>query len=545
MPLWVKQLIRPLIPNRIMARYRLHQHSRQAQSNVDVLVTSPRERRRWLRATPDTFRVGLIHHQPGVVADGKKALFIEKPDHPNLTSVGDEADRILAASLLRDADAVVVAEVTRPRLVGRRRVEPAMRATAIVTTSGVAEEVGGVPGGDLVGFHRRLADAGNRVRLVPRYRTVVDARRHDRIDRPVILVLAAVPMRDVGGGSRCTQLTLEFLRRGFHVVYVTLFGSHESVDLGLRFIHPRLEQYRFPEFDAASLRDRAPGPGLVILEAPAPQFESGVRVLRDARWKVVYDIVDLWSDPSLGGEWYRQAVEIAYLKSADEVTASATDLVEHASKLGRSARLVPNAVNSAVFSVAAGAVPADFPPGDGPVFGYHGSLYGDWFDWSQVVAIANQHPSARVVLIGDIPSEHPVVPRNVHFLGLKPQGSLPDYLTQFDVGLIPFVVSPTTHAVSPLKVFEYLACGVPVAATPLRSLDGIAGVETAWHLTEAVSRALAAPRPDRAAILTEHSWESRVNTMLSALDLASPGAGVLPKVVARPVVHYVRAARRL
>ena len=176
----------------------------------------------------------------------------------------------------------------------------------------------------------------------------------------------------------------------------------------------------------------------MILEAPAPQFESGVRVLRDARWKVVYDIVDLWSDPSLGGEWYRQAVEIAYLKSADEVTASATDLVEHASKLGRSARLVPNAVNSAVFSVAAGAVPADFPPGDGPVFGYHGSLYGDWFDWSQVVAIANQHPSARVVLIGDIPSEHPVVPRNVHFLGLKPQGSLPDYLTQFDVGLIPF-----------------------------------------------------------------------------------------------------------
>jgi glycosyltransferase involved in cell wall biosynthesis len=81
------------------------------------------------------------------------------------------------------------------------------------------------------------------------------------------------------------------------------------------------------------------------------------------------------------------------------------------------------------------------------------------------------------------------MPPNVHFLGLKPQGSLPDYLARFDVGLLPFVVSPMTHAVSPLKVFEYLACGVPVAAPPLRAVVGIPGVVTAEHLVDAVEEA--------------------------------------------------------
>ena len=542
--MWLKRLIRPLIPNRIMARYRLHQHSRQAQSNVDVLVTSARERRRWLRATPDTYRVGLIHDQ-GVVAGNGRSLFIAVPDRQDLITVGDESDRMLAASLLGDADTAVIAEVSRPRLVRRRRVEPTMRPTAIATTTAVGEEVGGVPGGDLVGLHRRISDAGHRVRLVPRYRTGVDPLRHDSIDRPVIVVLAAVPMGDVGGGSRCTQLTLEFLRRGFHVVYVALFGSHESVDLGLRFIHPDLEQYRFSEFDAVSVRDRVPGPGLVILEVPSPGFEPAVRVFQDARWRLVYDMVDLWSDPALGGEWYRQAVEVRYLETADEVTASAPDLVERAQDLGADAVLVPNGVNAALFSAEPGPLPTDFPQGDGPVFGYHGSLYGDWFDWDQVVALATHHPSARVVLIGDAPATHPVMPLNVHFLGLKPQGSLPDYLARFDVGLLPFVVSPTTHAVSPLKVFEYLACGVPVAAPPLRALAGIRGVVTAAHLVDAVEEAVSRPRPDRTEALRTHAWEERVERMLSALGVGEQGEGPPPRVVVRPARHYARGARRL
>ena len=534
MPMWLKRLIRPLIPDRLMARYRLRQHSRQVRTNVDVLVRDDREVPRWLRVTPDTYRIGLVHEHLSSSAHGG-----------DLIAIGDEADRLLAASLFIDTDAVVVAEVPAPRLIGRRRVEPAMRATAIVTTRGVAEEVGGVPGGDVVGFHRRIIDAGYRVRLVPRIIGEVDARRRDAIGRPVVVVLAAVPMHDIGGGSRGAQLAIEFVRRGFHVAYVSLFGSHESVDLGIRFVHPNLEQYRLDEFDALTVAMRASGPGSVVLEIPSPTFEPTVTTFQAAGWRLVYDVVDLWSDPSLGGDWYRETVEERLFRAADLVTASAQDLVDHARRFGADAWLIPNAVNPTVFGRDPGPLPHDFPGGDGPVFGYHGSLYGDWFSWTDLSEVALRYPSARIVLIGDVPAAHPAMPPNVHFLGLKPQGSLPDYLARFDVGLLAFVVSPMTHAVSPLKVFEYLACGVPVAAPPLRAVVGIPGVVTAERLVDAVDEAVMRPRPDRAGALRLHSWEERVGRLLSGLGLMSPEAGTPPRVVARPAIHYARGERRL
>ncbi len=55
----LKRLLRPLIPDRVMARYRLDQHSRQVRVNVDVFLDDSRTARRWLRATPDTYRVRL------------------------------------------------------------------------------------------------------------------------------------------------------------------------------------------------------------------------------------------------------------------------------------------------------------------------------------------------------------------------------------------------------------------------------------------------------------------------------------------------------
>ena len=67
--------------------------------------------------------------------------------------------------------------------------------------------------------------------------------------------------------------------------------------------------------------------------------------------------------------------------------------------------------------------PVDLPPGQ--IFEYHGSLYGDWFSWESVRAVANDYPEATVVLIGDPPAARPSLPSNIHLLGLKPQQELP------------------------------------------------------------------------------------------------------------------------
>jgi glycosyltransferase involved in cell wall biosynthesis len=207
--------------------------------------------------------------------------------------------------------------------------------------------------------------------------------------------------------------------------------------------------------------------------------------------------------------------------------------------------LVPNAVNARLFDHRRPwSRPSDLP--DGPIFEYHGSLYGDWFDWHAVRRVAEEFADSSIVLIGDRPAKEPSLPDNVYLLGLKPQLELPAYLAHTEVALIPFAVTRTTHAVSPLKVFEYLAMGVPVAAPPLEPLLNLDGVYLDHDLVAAVKAARSGGSPDPAAVLEFHSWEARVKNLFEVLGWESPeGVGEPVEVVARPVRHYPPEQRLL
>jgi glycosyltransferase involved in cell wall biosynthesis len=359
-----------------------------------------------------------------------------------------------------------------------------------------------------------------------------------------VVVLSLVPLHDIGGGGRSARIALELVRRGFHVTYVSAHGS-VGTDLGLRYIHPNLEQCWVWNFDPTNLIDRVDRPDrtLVLIEAPTEELIAKIAPLKTAGYRVVYDVIDDWSDPSLGWDWYDKEREQQLVESVDAVTASAPDLVPGTQN---EVFVVPNAVDASVFGTAQTAVPEDFPTADGPIFGYHGSLYGAWFDWEAIEAVAVAYPSATVVMIGDAGGAKLDLPPNVQFLGPKAFNELPAYVQRFDVGLVPFTISAATHAVSPLKVFEYLASGVPVAAPPLRALDGLSGVHTNPDLVAAVGAALNAPDPDRSIALESHSWAARLGSMFAALDLKFPDvAGRDVAVVRRATSHYSRDERQV
>ncbi|MGZ8754858.1 MAG: hypothetical protein ACXW15_06675 [Acidimicrobiia bacterium] len=548
-PLLIKKLVRPFVPDRVMARFRLAQHSRQVRTNVDIVVDDPRSARRWLTVTPDTYRVRDSHTFAREVAwlrlsDGP----VRPSDVVVIGEATDEGDRV--ARLLSDpgVDVGVLGEVAAPRLVGRRRAEPPIAPRAMAIRGAALNEIGGCPPGidPLPALLQRARDAGHRLAVVPTDPAGAPFERSDPIDRPVAVLVSAVPIHDVGGGSRGAQLALAMLRHGFHVVYVALYGTAESVDLGLRFVHPDLEQLRLDQFDPKRLSDRVrSGKHIAIAELPAAAVLGSMADLKARGFGVVYDLIDDWSAPALGGEWYRAEDEATLVGLADVLVGSAPDLVGSLGRFGRPVTLIPNGVNAEVFAGEPGPCPSDFPPPGGPVIGYHGSLYGDWFDWAALGRLAEQMPAARVVLIGD-DKGHPSLPSNVLFLGLKPHHRLLDYVARFDVGIVPFLVSGVTHAVSPLKVYEYLAAGVPVAAPPLRSLAGLDGVFSDDDLVAAVQRALDGPRPDRRQALADHSWSARLAALFDAagweLPAAdSPGA----TTVLRPVHHYSAVERRM
>ncbi|MFM7142731.1 MAG: glycosyltransferase, partial [Alphaproteobacteria bacterium] len=231
--------------------------------------------------------------------------------------------------------------------------------------------------------------------------------------------------------------------------------------------------------------------------------------------------------------WFDPSVERALVDSSDDLVASAKALQRSLAAGGRPVALVPNAVDRALFdpdSPRARVVPADFERGERTLV-YAGSLWGDWFDWDVVAGTAAARPSWRILLIGDPPAERrPGLPDNVRFLGLKPQSDLPAYYAAADACLIPFAPGPVVDAVSPLKVFEYLAMRRPVVATPMPELEGLPHVFTAADAAAtvaAVERACSMPAPtaEIASFLARNSWSDRAAAL--AATVARPKTAVI------------------
>jgi hypothetical protein len=524
----IKQRLRPLIPDSVMARYRVRQHSQAMRRNVDVFPPNSRDARKWLYLTPDTYRVitGSPHNEPT----------------DELVSVGVRDEALESLIGVEGIEVVVAGATLRPSMRGLRVVEPAVVPYSIVAAAEAFEDIGGVKdnSADLIRTYQRLADTGRRIGLVPVVADELPDPRRTPVTVPAVIVFAAVPLHDIGGGSRAAQIAFELLRTGFHVTYVAMYPSGEGVDLGLRYMHPMLEQFSIEAFDLDDIDGRADA-GIVILEAPAQPFLVPTRMLKQRGWRIVYDIIDDWTDFALGGYWYFPDVEAEIVFLADTVVASAPDLVRHGVKLGAETSLIPNAVNSPLFGPVAGEAPSDLPSGH--IIGYMGSLYGDWFDWDALRGVADAFPDSHIVVIGDDHYKRPM-PSNVIYLGLKPQSDLPAYVQRFDVGIVPFEVSEATHAVSPLKVYEYLASGAPVAAPPLRALEGLDGVYVDVDLVAAVTRAMDAPKPDRELALEQHSWHERVVQLMQSVGIDLPQVpGVEVKVASRVPAHYAREDR--
>jgi glycosyltransferase involved in cell wall biosynthesis len=169
---------------------------------------------------------------------------------------------------------------------------------------------------------------------------------------------------------------------------------------------------------------------------------------------------------------------------------------------------------------AAGRVPYDRAPGEivavfaGAFRAWHGAVH-------LVEAIKTLHARGRTeyraVLIGDGPERAAVeaAARGAHGIlltGALPHDSMPAALAAADIGVGPFDVA--RHAAlsidfywSPLKIFEYMACGLPVVAPRIPRTTGLVadGVEGVLY---------DAARPDALADALETLGASEVRERL-------------------------------
>ena len=113
---------------------------------------------------------------------------------------------------------------------------------------------------------------------------------------------------------------------------------------------------------------------------------------------------------------------------------------------------------------------------------------------------------------------------NVHLVGARPHDALPAVLRGADAGIIPYASNQLTGSIFPMKVYEYLAAGLPVVATALPALEGVqrvTRVRDAAGMAAALDSALAhmysEERADRSEHAAGHSWDARLAEIAAAI----------------------------
>jgi glycosyltransferase involved in cell wall biosynthesis len=227
------------------------------------------------------------------------------------------------------------------------------------------------------------------------------------------------------------------------------------------------------------------------------------------------------------------ALEQEVCGRVDLVVATARRLAERARRLGaRRVLYLPNACDPEPFADA-GRLPE--PPElralPRPRAVYAGGL-DHWFDAPLLAQVARRLPRWSFVLIGPPRADLSPLARlpNVALLGARPPSSLPAYLGRSDAGLVPFRLTPMTHAIHPIKIYEYLAAGLPVVATPMEETAAMgapirlaadaAGFATALEEELAAG---AAPGDGRRAFARRHTWDGRFATVVAELQTLRAG----------------------
>jgi glycosyltransferase involved in cell wall biosynthesis len=354
---------------------------------------------------------------------------------------------------------------------------------------------------------------------------------------PWVIVIYSGTRNDGIRANRPWSLAQEFRARGIPVIF-GYFGGPDGqlpnysdpnlLELPEEILNAKLQKLAALEFH---------GKNKLFLNAyPAAAIGRALNNFNAHGWVTIYDALDDWEEFTRAGVafWYSASVEKLTVASSDLTCAVSRPLAEKLSAYTDAPKvfLSPNALDPKF-------VATDYSrrPSTPPKIGYFGHLTPAWFDWHSLSTIAKKRPDYRFELIGyGAPSELDLPP-NIRLLGPKDRPEINRIAAEWSAAIIPFKIGPLADAVDPIKIYEYLALGLPAVSFRMPQVADYPStfvVNTAEEFLSALDEALA-QGIDRAAVekfLENNTWEKRTDALLAAAQ-SVVARGLVEKTLAR------------